>query len=108
MTSPLARPHAPSSGDGRPSAAVAPEIRPAGFAAHRTVTVGVAGGLDAVLRVAMMLRGRRYRVRDLAVHVREGVVVSEIRVVVVLTADETDLLLERLRRLPEVLGADRS
>lgn len=95
MTSPLARP--------RTAAAGPPE-----FPAHRAVVVGATGGLDGVVRIATMLRGRRYRVRDLAVQVREGVVVSDIRVVVVLTASETDLLLERLRRLSVVLSADMS
>lgn len=94
MTSPLARPRTPAAD--------------AEFPAHRTVIIGSTGGLDGVMRIATMLRGRRYRVRDLAVHVREGVVVSEIRVVVVLTASETDLLLERLRRLAVVLSADMS
>ena len=73
---------------------------------HRAVIILVTDGLDGVLRVAMMLRGRGYRVRDLAVDVREGVVVSEIRATVVLTAPENDLLLERLRRMPAVISVD--
>lgn len=75
---------------------------------HRNVTVQVTGGLDGVVRIATMLRGRRYRVRDLAVDVREGVVVSEVRATVVLTASETALLLERLRRLATVVSAEHA
>lgn len=82
------------------------DVRTTAFPAHRTVIVLVTGGLDGVVRIATVLRGRRYRVRELAVDVREGVVVSEIRATVVLTASETDLLLERLRRLPAVVSAD--
>jgi hypothetical protein len=74
---------------------------------HRCVVVHVDGGLDGVLRVLTTLRGRQYRVRDLAVQVHEGVRVSEVRATVVLTADHTDLLLDRLRRLPAVLTAER-
>ncbi|MEU6578871.1 hypothetical protein [Streptomyces sp. NPDC046805] len=65
----------------------------------------VTGGLDGVLRVAMVLRSRRYSVRDLVVDVREGSVVSEIRATVVLTTQQADLLLERLRRLTAVVDA---
>jgi hypothetical protein len=75
---------------------------------HRRVAVRVADGLDGVLRVASVLRGRRYRVRDLALDVREGVVVSEVRATVLLTAPETDLLLERLRRVVAVISAERA
>jgi hypothetical protein len=70
------------------------------------VVIHVTSGLDGVVRVATMLRGRRYRVRDLAVDVREGVLVSEVRATVLLTAAETGLLLERLRRLAVVVHAD--
>ena len=70
--------------------------------------VQVTGGLDGVVRIATMLRGRRYRVRDLAVDVREGVVVSEVRATVVLTATETALLLERLRRLATVVSTEHA
>lgn len=66
----------------------------------------VTGGLDGALRVVAMLRGRRYRVRDLSVDVREGVVESRITCTIVLTTNETTLLLERLRRLPVVVAAD--
>jgi hypothetical protein len=111
MTRVVPRPHDPSGGSHpNPRVAASPhadqEVRPTAFPMHRTVIILVTGGLDDVMRVAMMLRGRRYRVRDLAVVVREGVVVSEIRATVVLTASETDLLLERLRRLPSVISAD--
>ncbi|GAA0927027.1 hypothetical protein [Pseudonocardia zijingensis] len=85
----------------RPSTSPAPE-----YPVHRSVVAHVTGGLDGVLRVATVLRGRRYRVRDLAVDIREGVVVSEVRATVLLTASETTLLLERLRRLASVTSAD--
>ena len=72
----------------------------------RTLITRVAGGLDGAVRVAMMLRGRNYRVRDLTVDVREEVVVSEVSVTVVVTATEAELLLKRLRRLPAVVSAE--
>lgn len=73
---------------------------------YRRVTTHVTDGLDGVLRVVTVLRGRRYRVRDLAVEVREGVVESTVHATVLLNADEHVLLLDRLRRLPAVLTAD--
>ena len=71
----------------------------------RTLITRVAGGLDGAVRVAMMLRGRNYRVRDLTIDVREEVV-SEVSVTVVVTATEAELLLKRLRRLPAVISAE--
>jgi hypothetical protein len=68
----------------------------------------VTGGLDGAVRVAMMLRGRNYRVRDLAIDVREAVVVSEVRATVFVTAAEAELLLKRLRRLPAVVSAENT
>lgn len=72
----------------------------------RAIAVQVTGGLDGALRVATMLRGRGYRVRDLSVDVREGLVESRVACTVALTVAETALLLERLRRLPTVVTAD--
>ena len=74
---------------------------------NRTLITHVAGGLDGAVRVAMMLRGRNYRVRDLTIDVREEVVVSEVSVTVVVTATEAELLLKRLRRLPAVVSAEK-
>jgi hypothetical protein len=73
----------------------------------RTLITRVAGGLDGAVRVAMMLRGRNYRVRDLTIDVREEVVVSEVSVTVVVTTTEAELLLKRLRRLPAVISAEK-
>jgi hypothetical protein len=78
------------------------------FPVHRSVVIHVDGGLDAALRVAMMLRGRQYSVLDLAVDVREGLAVSEVRATVVLAGPDTDLLLERLRRLSVVVTAEKA
>ncbi|MGE3289603.1 MAG: hypothetical protein AB7J32_26380 [Pseudonocardia sp.] len=73
---------------------------------HRAVTVYVTDGLDGVLRVVTLLRGRGYRVRDLTVDVREGVVESRMACTVVLTAAQAHLLVARLRRMPVVASAD--
>ena len=83
---------------------VAKQHQPA-LPAERTFTTHVTGGLDGAVRVAMLLRGRNYRVRDLAIDVREGVVFSEVRATVAVTAAEAELLLQRLRRLPAVVSA---
>ncbi len=74
----------------------------------RAVTAHVTDGLDGVLRVVMVVRGRRYRVRDLSVDVRDGVVESRVRCTLVLPAGELDLLLSRLRRLPAVMSAENA
>ena len=73
---------------------------------ERTFITHVTGGLDGAVRVALMLRGRNYQVRDLAIDVREGVVFSEVRATVAVTAAEAELLLKRLRRLPAVVSAE--
>ena len=70
------------------------------------VTARMTGGLHEALRVAMMLRGRNYQVRELNVEVHEGPAGSSLRAAVVLTAREAALLLERLRRIPVVVGAE--
>jgi hypothetical protein len=81
---------------------------PSDVPVHRAVTAHVTDGLDGVLRVVTVLRGRRYRVRDLSVDVRDGVVESRVRCTLVLPAGELDLLLERLRRLPAVMSAENA
>ena len=45
-----------------------------------------------------------YQARDLAIDVREGVVFSEVKATVAVTAAEAGLLLKRLRRLPDERG----
>jgi hypothetical protein len=72
----------------------------------RSVTAHVTGGLDGALRVVTMLRGRDYRVRDLVLNVREGVVESLLTCTVVLTSADLDLLVARLQRLPAVVSAE--
>ena len=83
---------------------VAKQHQPA-LPVERTFTTHVTSGLDGAVRVAMLLRGRNYRVRDFAIDVREGVVFSEVRATVAVTAAEAELLLQRLRRLPAVVSA---
>jgi hypothetical protein len=68
----------------------------------------VADGLDGVLRVVTVLRGRQYRIRDLNVEMHDGVVESRVRCTLVLPASQLDLLLERLRRLPAVMSAENA
>jgi hypothetical protein len=81
--------------------ALAPLPTPADRPLYCSVTAAVTGGLDGALRVMTLLRGRRYRVRDLGVHVDEG----RVTCTVLLTPADLDLLLARLRRLPAVLSA---
>lgn len=75
---------------------------------HRSITAHVVGGLDGVVRVVTLLRGRRYRVRRLEVEIRDGVLESRVECTVMLAASSRDLLLERLRRLPTVVSAESS
>ena len=84
---------------------LAEQHQPALPGEHKFIT-HVTGGLDGAVRVAMMLRGRNYQVRDLAIDVGEGAVFSEVRATVVATAAESELLLKRLRRLPAVVSAE--
>ena len=67
--------------------------------------IGVTGGLDGAMRVLSTLRGRGYRVRGLSLHVDEAGDASVLDCVVATSPSEVGLLLERLRRLPAVLGA---
>ncbi|MEV5541895.1 hypothetical protein AB0L13_34160 [Saccharopolyspora shandongensis] len=55
-----------------------------------------------------VLNGRRYRVRSLRAEVREEVVESRISCTVLLTAQQFNLLLEQLRRLPAVVSAENA
>src|SRR5215469_9891913 len=82
------------------------EQRQPALPVERSFITHVTGGLDGAVRVAMMLRGRNYQVRELAIDVRGGIVFSEVRVTVVATAAEAELLLKRLRRLPVVVSAE--
>ncbi|MFC9250429.1 hypothetical protein [Amycolatopsis thailandensis] len=78
------------------------------FPAYRSLTAHVVGGLNGVLRVVALLHGRRYAVRGLEVEVREGVVESRVGCTVLLTEAECLLLLQRLRRVPAVVAAEKS
>ncbi|MGW6796313.1 hypothetical protein [Streptomyces chartreusis] len=75
------------------------------FASSRRVVAHVTGGMDGVLRVVTLLRGRGYRVRDLAVRMHDGVAVSEVHATVELTVPQAELLLARLHRLTAVVDA---
>ncbi|HEV7471958.1 MAG: hypothetical protein JWP64_4255 [Pseudonocardia sp.] len=68
---------------------------------QRLVRTRLDGGMDAVHRVVTLLRGRGYEVRGMSVDLRRGT----LDVTLLVTPDETALLLERLRRLPSVLAA---
>ncbi|HEX4251680.1 MAG TPA: hypothetical protein VH008_27720 [Pseudonocardia sp.] len=80
--------------------------RPIDHPTYRCVTTHVTDGLDGVLRVMTVLRGRRYYLRDLSISVQEGVVASTVSATVLLGAEEYGLLLNRLRRVPSVLSAE--
>jgi hypothetical protein len=73
---------------------------------HRCFTAHVTGGIDGVVRVALVMRNRGYRLRDFSVEVHEGVAETPVRLTAVVTPDEGRLLLDRLRRLPSVVSAD--
>ena len=81
--------------------ALAPVCTASDEPVYCSVTASVTGGLDGALRVMTLLRGRRYQVRDLHVHVDEG----RVTCAVLLTPAELDLMLARLRRLPSVVSA---
>lgn len=81
----------------------APQTAPDGDRAVRTVVVELQGGLDGPLTLLTMLRGRRYDVVDLRAEI--GTESSRLTVSVLLPAARTDVLLERLRRVPVVLDA---
>jgi hypothetical protein len=72
---------------------------------HRRFTACITDGLDGATRVVMMLRGRKYRVRDLTLDLHDGHKLSEVRGTVLLTATEADLLVRRLQRIPSVVFA---
>jgi hypothetical protein len=96
---------APTASQPRPSRPAA-SPRTADHPTYRCVTTHVTDGLDGVLRVMTVLRGRRYRLRDLSISVQEGVVASTVSATVLLGAQEHSLLLNRLRRVPSVLSAE--
>jgi len=84
----------------------AANLPPADHPAYRCVTTHVTDGLDGVMRVISLLRGRQYRLRDLSINVQEGVVASTVSATVLLGAEEHGLLLNRLRRVTSVLSAE--
>jgi hypothetical protein len=96
---------APTASQPRPSRPAA-SPRSADHPTYRCVTTHVTDGLDGVLRVMIVLRGRQYRLRDLSINVQEGVVASTVSATVLLGAEEHGLLLNRLRRVPSVLSAE--
>ena len=71
---------------------------------HVSVTVAVTGGLEGVQRVVTLLRGRGYPVRGLTADLADDDT-GALGVRLPLTAEEAELLLARLHRLPAVLHA---
>ncbi|WP_433506608.1 hypothetical protein ACQP04_09055 [Pseudonocardia halophobica] len=71
---------------------------------HVSVTVAVTGGLDGVQRVVTLLRGRGYPVRGLTADLADDDT-GALGVRLPLTAEEAELLVARLHRLPAVLHA---
>ncbi|MCE0764632.1 hypothetical protein LWC35_17195 [Pseudonocardia kujensis] len=78
---------------------VAPEVHDA-----VSVRVAVTGGLDGVQRVVTLLRGRGYPVRGLTADLADDDT-GALGVRLPLTAEEAQLLVARLYRLPAVLHA---
>ncbi|MGY6653606.1 hypothetical protein ACXIZN_15670 [Amycolatopsis sp. TRM77291] len=78
-----------------------------GFPAYRSLTVHVTDRLEGAARVVMLLRASSYRVRDMTVEVREGVVESSVQCTVWLDQDDVETLLRRLRRTPGVVSAEK-
>ncbi|SHL34657.1 hypothetical protein SAMN05443637_12526 [Pseudonocardia thermophila] len=73
---------------------------------YRRIVVHMTGGLDGALRVMTLLRQRCYRLRDVAVDVREGVPESRLECTVLLDREEAELLLARLHRTVAVTAAE--
>lgn len=69
-----------------------------------SVTVAVSGGLDGLQRVVTLLRGRGYPVRGLTADLTDDDT-GALGVRLPLTAEEAELLVARLHRLPAVLHA---
>ncbi|WP_156960450.1 hypothetical protein [Amycolatopsis taiwanensis] len=78
---------------------------PAVVTCARTFVAHVTDHLDGAARVLTLVRGRRYPVRSFAVDICSEATVSEVRLTVVLTAPDAELLVRRLRRMPAVLSA---
>jgi hypothetical protein len=74
---------------------------------HVSVTVLVGGGLDGVQRVVTLLRGRGYPVRGLTADLADDDT-GALGLSLSLSAEEAELLVARLHRLPAVLHATLS
>jgi hypothetical protein len=85
----------------------APAVGPCDSRAYRKIVVHLTDGVDGVLRVMVLLRQRTYRLRDVAVEVREGVAESRLQCTVLLAGSEVEFLLERLHRMSVVTSAER-
>lgn len=83
-------------------APVAPDVTT--MPGHVSVTVVVTGGLDGLQRVVTLLRGRGYPVRGLTADLADDDT-GALGVHLPLTAEEAELLVARLHRLPAVLHA---
>lgn len=75
-------------------------------ACARTFVAYVTDHLDGAARLLTLVRGRGYPVRAFAVDICSEAMASEVRLTVVLTAPDAELLLRRLRRMPAVLSAE--
>jgi len=77
-----------------------------GVRSHRRYSVLTTDGIDGVMRVATVLRQRGYRLREFAADMREGLVLSTVTCTVSATAEEADLCVQRLLRVPTVVAVD--
>lgn len=76
------------------------------YLVRRRIATYFTGGVEGILNLVFVLQQRGYKVHDLSVDVRDGVRESSMVCTVMVTNDDIDLLLERLRQLPSVVSAE--
>lgn len=76
------------------------------FFVRRRIATHFTGGIEGIATLVAVLRHHDSKVHDLSVDVRDGVMESSMECTVMVTNDDVDLLLERLRALPSVVSSE--
>ncbi|MBB4688686.1 hypothetical protein [Amycolatopsis jiangsuensis] len=82
-----------------------PATRPA-FLPRRRIATYFTGGIEEIPALVGALAETGRHVHDLSVDVRDGVSESSMACAVLVSAEEMDALLDRLRELPAVVSAE--
>lgn len=76
------------------------------FLVRRRIATYFTGGVEGILKLVFVLQQHGYKVHEMSVDIRDGVMESSMVCTVMVTSDDIHRLLECLRELPSVVSSE--